>query len=249
MQPHSPLWHYLWLGPHLWQIPIAILMVRRGLHREFPQFFAYTIVQIVLNPVLFVLDYRPDVPAIAYWRVHYAGLLVSVVLRFGMIYELYRYVLQPYPALVKLSGRILAGGAVVLVFVGMLISAYFPGNDVPIFAGINAMDRGAALTQAGLLSLLFLFSSYFRLSWKNYAFGIAAGLVVFSAVDLARSSLRIALGPSNVFNFVTMAVYQVCVFVWLAYLLAPVPARSPVPDMPEHNLQEWNNELQRFLAR
>jgi hypothetical protein len=249
MQPHSPLWHYLWLGPHLWQVLIAVLMVRRRLHREYPIFFAYTILQIILNPVLFVLDHRRDVAAITYWRVHYAGLLISAGLRFGIIHELYRYVLQPYPVLAKLSSRVLRWSAVVLVFVAVLASAYFPWNDVPLFAGINTLDRGVALMQAGLLSVILLFSSYFRLSWKNYAFGIAAGMGIFSAVDLARSSMRIALGPSYLFDFVSMSVYQICVFVWLAYLLAPAPAQKPVKQVPDHNLQEWNNELQRFLAR
>lgn len=249
MQPHSPLWHYLWLGPHLWQIPIALLMVRRRLHREFPFFFAYTVLQIILNPVMFGLDHSTQVPPVDYWRAHYAGVLLSGALRFGIIYELYHYVLQGYPVLSALSSRVLRYAAVALLFAAILVSAYFPGTDPPLFAAINTVDRGVALMQAGLLSIIFLFASYFRLSWKNYVFGIAAGLSVFSAVQLGSLSLRIAIGPSRKFDLVEMSVYQVCVFMWLAYLLAPAPALRPISEIPDHNLQEWNNELQRFLAR
>lgn len=249
MQPHSPLWHYLWLGPHLWQIPIALLMVRRRLHREFPFFFAYTILHIVFSPILFALDHSPRVAPVDYWRVHYAALLMSGALRFGIVYELYHYVLQGYPVLSALSSRILRYAAVALLFVAILVSAYFPGSDPPLFTAINAVDRGVALMQAGLLSIIFLFASYFRLSWKSYAFGIAAGLSVYSAVELGSFSLRIAIGPSAVFDLVEMAVYQVCVFVWIAYLLAPAPSSNSISKIPDHDLQEWNNELQRFLAR
>ena len=46
MYPHSFLWHYLWIAPHALQIIIAIVMLRRGLFREFPVFFTYTVFQI-----------------------------------------------------------------------------------------------------------------------------------------------------------------------------------------------------------
>ena len=32
---------YLWIAPHLLLVPVAILMLRRRLHKEFPIFFFY----------------------------------------------------------------------------------------------------------------------------------------------------------------------------------------------------------------
>jgi len=43
MRAHSFLWHYLWIAPHALQFIVASVMLRRGLWREFPVFFAYTL--------------------------------------------------------------------------------------------------------------------------------------------------------------------------------------------------------------
>ena len=71
MYAHSFLWHYLWIAPHALQIVIAIIMIRRKLYRDFPIFLAYTIFQVVLEGVLFVLDHSPAVSGPLYWAVYW----------------------------------------------------------------------------------------------------------------------------------------------------------------------------------
>ena len=69
MYPHSFLWHYLWIAPHALQLIMAIIMIRRGLLREFPVFFTYTLFQAVEGGTLFTLDHIPSVTAHLYWSV------------------------------------------------------------------------------------------------------------------------------------------------------------------------------------
>jgi hypothetical protein len=250
MYPHSALWHYLWIAPHVLQVAILVIMVRRSLHRQFPMFFAYTIWEVAQGTTLFTLDHLP-VSAYAYWAVDMGGLVVSSSLRFAVIYEVFSHVFRSYSTLAGLSRNVLRWTAALLLFAAAMVSAYTPKNDFRIFAGINTLDRGVLLMQSGMLLVLFIFSFYFRLPWKNFAFGIAVGLGIYASVDLARVTIRIATGPkfgNYSLDFISMATYHCSVLVWLAYLFLPENAGRPSDSIPDHDLEEWNNELRRFLS-
>jgi hypothetical protein len=47
MTAHPVLYYYLWIAPHVLQMVLALLMVRKRLVREFPAFFAYIIFEIL----------------------------------------------------------------------------------------------------------------------------------------------------------------------------------------------------------
>jgi len=251
MSPHSLLWHYLWVAPHALQAVLAVVMVRRRLWREFPVFFVYTVFEAVMCGVLFALDHSPSVSPQQYWHVDWVVLAISIALRFGIIHEIAARFFGPYPGLKELSRLLMLWGSVVLAVMAVGVAAYAPGDtSPPILAGVHVVDRAVGLVQSGLLVFVFLFASYFGLSWKSHVYGIAVGLGVFSSVDLATSALRVAIGPGDrsfVFSLITMATYHACVLLWLVYLLAPEPVRPPVKELPDHNLEEWNAALQRLL--
>jgi hypothetical protein len=251
--PHSFLWHYLWIAPHALQAVIVIVMIRRRLAREFPMFLSYTIFAIVNEAILFILDHSTAVSPEQYWVAYWIGSALSIALRFAVVSEIFSHVFSPYPALGQLSRILFRWSAVVLALVGVVVAAYVPGDAAhPIFSGIYVVDRGTSLIQAGLLALLFLFASYFGLSWRSYAYGIAVGLGIFSTVDLAIAAMDAHGGPLGggyYFDFVTMATYHCCVVIWLVYLLAPETSHRAVKELPKNNLEEWNAELQRLLLQ
>ena len=253
MSPHSFLWYYLWIAPHALQAIIAVVMIRRRSWRDFPMFFAYTVFEIVQGGVLFVLDHSERVSPEQYWHVAWIALGVSIVLRFAIIHEIFAQVFRPYSGLKELSRLVLLWASVVLVLIAVGVAAYAPGDTTPpILAGINVVDRAVALVQSGLLVFLFLFASYFGVSWKSYVYGIAVGMGIFASVDLATSAIRVATGlggGSYIFSLVTMATYHCCVLIWLVYLLVPESTRRTVKELPDHNLQEWNAALQRLLMQ
>lgn len=253
MSPHSFLWHYLWLAPHALQAILAIVMVRRRLWREFPMFFAYTVFEVIQGAGLFVLDHHEGISGEQYWRAAWMGLGVSISLRFLVIREIFFHVFRSYPGLTQLSRLVLQWGSVLLLLIAVAVAAYAPGDtSPPILAGINVVGRAVGLVQLGLLVFLFLFASYFGLSWKSFVFGIAAGMGIFASVDLATAALRIAAGPgdgSYVLSLVTMATYHCCVLIWLVYLMVPETAQRTVKELPSENLEEWNAALQRLLTQ
>ena len=92
-------WHYLWIAPHALQFIIAIVMVRRGLWREFPLFFSYTLFTVVEQGTLFILDHRAAVTPEQYWCDRWVFLSIEVPLRFAIVFEIFSNVFRDYPGL------------------------------------------------------------------------------------------------------------------------------------------------------
>jgi hypothetical protein len=136
---------------------------------------------------------------------------------------------------------------------GLLAAVFIGGNDTHrVLAMLSVLSRTASFLQAGLLIILFLFSSYLGLSWRNQVFGIALGLGIFSCVDLAAAAIRSEFGTEHTNNlyYYTMGVYHVCVLVWLAYLWLPEKVTQfALKAVPEHDLESWNKELQRLIQQ
>jgi hypothetical protein len=228
-------------------------MIRRRLVREFPWFLTYTGLQIAQEGTLFFLDHSSSVTAEQYWQAYWAGSILSMVLRSAVIYEVFCHLFRPYPAISGLGRVVFRWASVVLLLVAVAVAAYAPGDDtVRLLSGVNVVNRAVSMVQCGLLFFLFLFASYFRLSWRSYVFGIALGLGIFSSVDLATAAIQVQTWPaagSYVIDFVTMGTYHCCVLIWLFYMLAPESVGRTVQRLPSHQLEEWNAELQRLLLQ
>jgi hypothetical protein len=251
MHPHTTLWHYLWLAPRVFQLCIAAVMIRRKLHREFPIFFAYTVWEAIMGLTLFALDHISAVSALHYWQVYWLDFIASTALRFGMIWEVFAHVFHPYPALWEFGKMVFRWAAVVLLLVAVAVAAYSPSPEgFWILSGVYVVDRTISIIQCGLLMFLFMFSSYFGLSWRSYIFGIASGLGIYSTVQLVASSIWIQTGPFNpntAFAFVTMATFHCCVLIWFFYLVGKEPVRRRVGEIPHNDLEVWDRELARLL--
>lgn len=247
-------WHrfvssFLWVAPHALLAAVPVLMYTRRLHKDFPLFFLYTLYETLEFLLLFGIHLIAPTRGTLYQYVFMAALAGSTVLRFGIIQEIFNNVLQDHPRLEVLataSTRWLTG---LLLLVAFLSAVYSSGTiSDNLMAGVALFSRSVAITQAGLLLSLFLFSRMFGLSWRNFSFGIALGFGILASTDLAVWALR--LTDSNVpfvrlLNLLLTGSYHVSVLVWLGYLLAaekPVGAATyPVPEM-----DRWSGELERY---
>ena len=252
MRAHSFLWHYLWIAPHALQFIIAIVMVRRGLWREFPLFFSYTLFTVVEQGTLFILDHNAAVSGYEYWRDRWVFLSLEVPLRFAVVFEIFSNVFRDYPGLKRLTRLVFRLATVVLLFAAIVIIAHAPDDGTsPMLSRVQLLDLGVSLMQGGLLLLLVGFASYFGLSWRSSTYGFAFGLGIFASVRLANDAVRLwnVSVAEHVFDFVTMATYHCCVVIWLVYALAPEVTRRRVKELPENTLEQWNAELQRLLLQ
>src|SRR5208282_2310320 len=177
MNWHKALSLFLWISPHVLLGVLAVILCKRRLYREFPAFFAYVLYEIAEFILLFTLYSVQGVTGKQYGYAYCATLILSIVLRFGVIDEVSRDLFRESQFLKVSARRSLQCITGLLLVMGVLLAVYAPGdNSAKWYAGIFVVNRGAAMVQCGLLLALLLFSRFLGLTWRRPAFGIALGL-------------------------------------------------------------------------
>jgi|SRR5271155_3577404 len=256
LQAHSLLWNYLWVAPHLLLLLLAILLWRRKFHRQYPVFLIFAVATAIGSLAVYAADEIRSVSGNTFWRVDWASLLVDALVKFALIGEIFGRVFGLYPSLAKLGKSSITGVGVVLVLLATLAAADTPKDNIHgIVSGAHILEQTIYLIECGLILFLFVFAAYFKLSWSRSAFGITLGLGVSASVHLATWALM-ANGkfPAQYrifLDFLNMAAYHVSVLIWFYYLLIPEKnisePRDPPP--PGHDLEIWNQELERLLHK
>lgn len=240
------LWYAKWIAPAVMQALILVVMIRRRLFREFPLFLVYTAFEVVYFACRFPLYFQENAYT-KFFYISWTGKAFEMALGFAVIYEIFRHVFRPYPALAQLGKILFRWGLVVLLFVVTIATASADGNGV--IQVLVLIERGLSIIQCGLLLLLFLFSSYFGLTWRHYVFGIGVGFGLFGTIALATAALHAQFG--HVFddpaNLIESVAYNCSVLIWISYLLRPEPVQRSIDFRPGDGLQEWNHELLRLL--
>jgi len=256
LQAHSLLWHYLWVAPNFLLLLLALLLWRRKFHRQYPVFLIFAVVTATELSALYAADVIPSVSAAAFWRVAWAGLLVEALIKFALIGEIFGKVFGLYPSLARLGTLLIRGVGIVLVLLAVLAAAYTRRDSTYwILSGAHILEQTIYLIECGLILFLFVFAAYFKLGWSRSAFGITLGLGVSASVHLATWALM-ANGkfPAQYrifLDFLNMAAYHVSVLIWFYYLLVPEKNISGPedPPPPAHDLEIWNQELERLLHK
>jgi hypothetical protein len=256
LQPHSLLWHYLWLGPHFLQVGIIIVLRQRKLHRRFPVFFAYTIFEATEEFTLYTMDLLPSVSLRTWWITFCFGLVIEGALNVGVMAELFSHLIRSRPAIAKAGKLQITISAAALVLLAVAAAAYAP-MDHPQYIWTyrgHVLLQSFYIVEGGLALFLFLFVAHHKMTWDRRDFGIALGFGILFCEHMATWSIMAtgALPYTRypLLDFLNMATYHVCVLIWFYFLLVPekVPTTSAV-SLPENNLATWNRELERLLQR
>jgi hypothetical protein len=222
-------------------------MLVRGLYRQLPYFFAYTVNVIVQSVALFLVSE----PTMTRFYLYWSGELVSWTLGMGVIYEIYATLLKEYSVLHKVGAYIFGIMGLILMLVALWASLKTPGPDLfRLMQGALTLERSVRIVQCGLLVTLFLFASFFGLSWKNHLFGIALGFAIFVSVELAVVAIRAYSGASlnYLYAWLKPASYDLAILVWVVYIIKPQRA-ADLQLLPKTQLAEWNETLQELLHR
>jgi hypothetical protein len=256
LRPHSLLWHYLWLAPHILQVGLAAVLWRRKLYRAFPIFFAYLIFEAAEEFTLYAMDMLPSVSGEAWWFAFCAGLVVEGSLKLAVIGELFLHLLRSRGAIAKISKRLITGAGAGLVLLAVAAAAYVPPDKsqyIWTFRG-HILQQSFYIVDGGLALFLFVFVAYSKLSWSRSDFGVALGFGILFCEHMATLSIM-ATGAlphrlDPLLDFLNLATYHICVLIWCCYLLIPQkkPTTSAVA-LPENNLAAWNRELERLIEQ
>jgi hypothetical protein len=256
---HNTLEIYLWVATPAVLTAIVVVLFWRRLEREYLMFLLYTVFVIVSSLALWMLDQRRWFSYHTYFCSWWGCAIGSVGFRFAVIGEVYRHLFADYAALQQVGRQLFWWSAAMLVLVGSAAAALSSGNAGDrLFRALQLLERTVGVVQAGMLVVLFLFSSYLLISWRNQVFGIALGLGLVAAAELVAAALSAQLGPAAPDQFTTTrylieylhtGVYHLCAWIWLIYLLLPERPASTVRAVPAHELEPWNKELERLLRR
>ena len=241
---HLRLFDYvLWFGGTLMQLGVLVAMYRRGLHRDYPYFFNYTVLQVLSEPILFVVQKHSY--ATYYWS-YWVSVALSALISFGVLQEIFHDAFRPYEALRDLSVILFRWSALVVLLVGVMwaITAAQSSRLDAITGGILLAQRSVRLMQCGLVFFLLLFSEYLGISRRHLVFGIALGFGIFASISMlvAAAAAHGTFVHASVLRQINNAAYDIAVVIWLGYT-ALAPARSRVAVASARS-KDWNYALE-----
>ena len=238
--------YVLWYASPILQTIMLLCMFRRGLHREFPFFFNYTLFSIVSDPILATLQHSYT----AYYYAYLVNVSLGVILAFAVLQEIFQAAFRPYEALRDL-GIILFRWSALVVLLFAVGSALYVGHKTEpggsVFADVfYLIERSLRLAQCGLVFLLLLLSEYLGIPHRSLLFGISIGFGLFAAINtlVLTAFTHRTIVSKLVLREVNSAAYLLAVMVWFGYTLAAARARSSVADGVVLRPRDWNSALQ-----
>lgn len=238
----------LWFTPPLLFAVMSVAMVRRGLHREVPWFFAFTLIDGSLSVFSWFLRENKAGYFYFYWALE----LVGIIIGFVIIYEVFRNIVVRYERIQRVGFALYRWLAVALLVVGTVTVAIAPEmNRAALFEGIVNLQVGVRIIQTGLLVFLFAFASYLALSWRNCSFGVALGFGILAMVELVLAAMRAHLGPefTPVYTWLKPIAFNVTALIWAAYVFQRQPVLKQVTSVPKTDVAVWNDTLTEFIRR
>ncbi|HXZ31006.1 MAG TPA: hypothetical protein VEH30_01880 [Terriglobales bacterium] len=253
----SQLWHGLWFAHGGLRAVLFALLVWRKTYSEFPVFFIYTGISCVQTATMIFMDYAPRVSGDEYRTAYIASTALLSALSFAVVYELLKQILRSYPTLRRVAAGLFAWATIALIAVAIAFAWFAPANGKDHYMSVVfLLRRTADLLLCGLLLLLIVFPRYLNLPWRSCTFGIVLGLGILAAAQLGAYAIRSQIQPimrnfdEDVLEAVTQGATLCSVMVWIAYLFMPERKKlgsSKIP--PKHDLELWNQELERLLQR
>ena len=243
-----PIDYVLWLAAPVLQLGVLIAMYKRGFHREYPYFFNYTVLQVLSEPILYLMNRQSYT---LYFYSYWVSIALSALVSFAVLQEIFKNAFRPYEALRDLSVILFRWSALVILLVaGMWAITGSHSDQVDTVRNtIQLASRSVRLMQCGLVFFLLLFSEYLGISRKNILFGIALGFGLFASVSMlvAAAASHPSAVPGRMLRWIQSGAYNVSVLIWFGYTLL-APARSALGAVAARS-QEWNNALENAHAQ
>lgn len=227
MHLHATVYQYLWIVPHVLLVPLALLMLFRGLYREFLIFFSYVVYEFLQFCVLgaLFLSFRQHSNLISpqmYLKIDLFSRAGDIALHFGIIHELFVSPVAESAPLRRVATRIANWVTLLLVVLAAVFIAALYYNSVghrllPAYLTFEALN----IAQCGLLVLVFLWYGFLRLSMSPFAFAIAVGMALIVGTEPLIHAWKdsLAMKNSDTPDLVYMACYHVSLLLWIYYAL------------------------------
>jgi hypothetical protein len=236
------LYYTLWIAHPVFQLGIAALMLRRGLHRKFSFFFGYILTQLVSFAVVFTA-YRYNNSGLLVLYLYWICTAVSVGFGFGVIHEVFVDVFRSFHTLRDLGSVLFKWAGLVMLLVAGVVSVSTGSSDQPPWMdAILTAQRCVRIVQVGMVLFLLFFSRYMGVSRRQQSFGIALGFGSFAVVELVLVASWVGHHLGNPWmSIVNMVAYNTSLLVWLGYVAVKSPARDASATLLQP--QRWEQSL------
>jgi hypothetical protein len=234
---------------------VAALVVRRKLHREFPFFFTYLILSVIVPLVRLSVSGTYVTFFTVFWSTEALYALLAVL----ALYEVFHEVFLPFYQLWWWFRLLFPGAFLLIAFLSIRNAIHNPAlrNPRPMEI-VFALATSVNYLEAVLFGLFFALVLLLGVRWRSYPFGIVEGFGLSALGSLIAYGLRSEFGTKyNTFaKYAPPVAYIVGVLVWLDTFL-----RQPDPEMvhawrkqitPEQLLaeaREYIGLLKRFLGK
>jgi hypothetical protein len=241
-------YYALWIAHPVIQTAIAMVMLRRGLHRKFKFFFAYIVTQVLIFSLIF-----PSYLKHNYWAFFYLywfSNAISAVLGFQVIHEVFLDVFRPFHTLRDLGTVLFRWAALVMIMAAGVVAVSSDSKEtLPWMQAIITSQRCVRIVQVGIVLLLLIFARYLGVSRKQHSFGIALGFGSFALVELA---LLASWGGDHLgrqsAHLVNMSAYNASLLIWFVYALVKSPAREGYATLLQpHRWEQSLTDIQHPL--
>jgi hypothetical protein len=237
----NQLYYLMWWATPVIMSLVVVSMYRRQLHRQFPVFFNYAILQVIIFALEFSLRHWSNI-----YYVSWTMTVLSIAVAFAVLFEIFKEAFRPYDALRDLSVILFRWCAVVVLLVAAMwaVTSWKASNPDNMTAVMLLGTRCVRMMQCGLVFFLLLFSEYLGISRRNVVFGIAVGFGFFASVNML---VMLALSHStalsrHTLNRINFVAYIVSMLVWLAYAALPTTVRSKTSKQVGAS-QKWDSAL------
>jgi len=219
-------------------VVIAIIFVRRKLHREFVFFFVYVLYSVTFGLLPEAVVGRPFLFFWLYWITDAVyGILGLLVLRevfhrvFALPYAMYRWFHFLLPITVS-----------TILSISMCEMAYHPLGRGAVGRGVSAVywfDLGVHALEGTILVLVVGLTLVFPVAWRQHEFGILTGFGISACVTMLADLLRFVDGSTyeTFFRYGPPIAYVLASLIWLHAFLQR-PQKQPRAQM----------ELEEMLA-
>ena len=231
----------------LW-VTVGLLFWKKKLHRQYPFTARYLLVKIVCKPFLILLTYGQTSAsveirqncALFHQILFWTAYLACAILLFFICIEIFRSALRPYPALMKFGVVIVRWVAAVSVIVSFA-SAPFVHRHLLLLSDVTLGFMWAVnVVQLCLLTFLCLSMKALRLSFRDFAFGLAVGLTLMSAADLLTAAFLDSLGSwSMAVRIIHAIIVEAALAMWIVYCVQPDRERKPATSA-NSTVYRWN---------
>jgi|SRR5579859_2827198 len=251
---HWTLKDVFWLGPIFIETATAAIMFRRKVRRDFPVFWTFLLGEVARTCVLFEIGMGREHYA-TYFYTFWITEGINSFLRLFVVREIFQKVFPKRLGLQKLGRMVFGVAILVLIAVALYAAGAAPGNDASkLVAAIFVVKLADSVLSVGLLVTLFVFIFLFGVPWTDYLFGIALGLAMYDAVELAGLAIRAHYGRSaiEIYSWSRMGVNLCQKLVWAGYFFRQrPPSAPPSPDsmLATFELEKMNDALVTAVRR